>query len=101
MRWEGQNKAEKQGSTGHDFKICLLCDALNIAATEECVICGWRGKFDYDPELVSKALAELKEASSDRSDAFFSEDVNLEEYLEVRKPPVVRIAAWIHRVFGF
>lgn len=95
MRWERANWAEKPGFTENDFKVCELCGALNVASTSECVICGWHGRFDYDPESVKRAMADVREASS--REAFVSEDVTLDEYLSKAQRPN-RAVAWIRRL---
>jgi hypothetical protein len=100
MRWEKADKTEWPGFTEHDFKICELCGALNLAVTDECVVCSWHGRFGYDPDSVKKAMQELRQASRDLGDTFFSEDVSLEEYLRPARRPN-RLVTWVRRVLGF
>lgn len=39
-----------------DLKICELCGWLNLESNEECVICGWHGRFERDPHVVHAAV---------------------------------------------
>ena len=39
-----------------DLKICDLCGGLNLAANQECFICGWRGRFEVNPQIVRLAM---------------------------------------------
>lgn len=41
------------------FKVCPLCDGLNLRENHECYVCRWGGEFDYGPHLVSSRLEEL------------------------------------------
>lgn len=38
------------------FKVCPLCDGLNLKENEECYVCRWSGEFDHGPILVSSRL---------------------------------------------
>ncbi|MDO8587042.1 MAG: hypothetical protein Q7T82_08380 [Armatimonadota bacterium] len=97
MRWERTNRAERPGFTENDFKICEFCGALNVASSIECVICGWHGRFDYDPESVKRAMESLRTAIG--QETLVSDDINLEEYLvRARRPN--RALDWIKRVLG-
>ena len=55
-------EAKQQGS-GHagdfhenELKICDLCGWLNHTTNDECFVCGWRGRFERDPEVVRTAV---------------------------------------------
>ncbi len=49
----GQGRAISFRET--DLKICELCGWLNLEANEECFVCGWRGRFERDADLVRAA----------------------------------------------
>ncbi len=53
-------KQEGQGRTTlireSDLKICELCGWLNLDSNEECFVCGWRGRFERDREVVHAAV---------------------------------------------
>ena len=50
----GQGRADSFRET--DLKICELCGWLNLESNEECFVCGWRGRFERDSDLVRAAL---------------------------------------------
>lgn len=99
MSWEKPDRAERPGSTENDFKVCFFCGALNVAATKECVICGWHGRFDYSPGSVRKAMEELRLASENPGDYFFADEGDLAEYLGAAKPKSNRVIDWLRRLF--
>ena len=53
---QGQGRVAAFRAT--DLKICELCGWLNLASNEECFVCGWRGRFERDPDAIH-AAAEL------------------------------------------
>jgi hypothetical protein len=99
MARERANRAERPGSTGNDFKVCFFCGALNVVLTKECVICGWHGRFDFDPDSIRKAMQDLRMASENPGDYFASDETDLAEYLgaSVRRPN--RVIGWLRRFF--
>lgn len=43
------------------LKRCPLCGAVNSRSNEDCFLCGWEGRFDYDPASIQDGLNELVE----------------------------------------
>ena len=50
----GQGRAASFRET--DLKICELCGWLNLESNEECFVCGWRGRFERDADMIRAAL---------------------------------------------
>lgn len=46
----------RQRHAASAFKVCPLCDALNLRENDECYVCRWGGEFDQGPALVSSRL---------------------------------------------
>lgn len=41
------------------FKVCPLCETLNVKENEECFVCAWHGQFDGQPERVHDAVMDI------------------------------------------
>lgn len=41
------------------FKVCPLCEALNVKENTECFVCRWSGEFDTGPAYVGARLQEV------------------------------------------
>lgn len=39
-----------------ELKICDLCGGLNLESNEECFVCGWRGRFLRNSDMVRAAV---------------------------------------------
>jgi hypothetical protein len=100
MRRERPDRAERSWSTENDFKVCFFCGALNVASTKECVICGWHGRFDYGLGSVRKAMEELRVASESPGDNFYSDEIDLAEYLGASARRPNRVIEWLRRLFS-
>ncbi|MCC7102123.1 MAG: hypothetical protein IT206_03490 [Fimbriimonadaceae bacterium] len=41
------------------MKSCPLCHNLNLRASDECYVCGWRGTFEHDAETIRLGIEDL------------------------------------------
>ncbi|MDO8683041.1 MAG: hypothetical protein Q7N50_06135 [Armatimonadota bacterium] len=71
-----------------------------MASSRECVVCSWRGRFDFDPETIRKAMEELSSASANEAESYFSTNQALDEYLSPESHPPNRLVAWLRRKLG-
>jgi len=100
MRRQRMRRAERTGFAEHDFKVCELCGALNPAANHECVVCGWRGRFENEPAAVQRSIQDWRAQMAASNDPYWSEDADLAEYLGPDDRPANRLLVWLKRVFG-
>jgi hypothetical protein len=49
----------RQRHASSAFKVCPLCDALNLKENDECYVCRWWGDFDHGPALVASRLQDV------------------------------------------
>lgn len=40
----------------NEFKICPLCESVNVRQNSECFCCKWTGKFVEDPHVIETSL---------------------------------------------
>ncbi|MCO5296874.1 MAG: hypothetical protein M9921_08455 [Fimbriimonadaceae bacterium] len=59
--WIDRNGLQDHRLPTENLKCCPLCGVLNAVQNGECFVCGWRGQFDHDPELIEECLYELLE----------------------------------------
>ncbi|HRK20655.1 MAG TPA: hypothetical protein PLX06_02540 [Fimbriimonadaceae bacterium] len=52
-----------------DLKRCPLCGTINAADNGECVMCGWFGSFERDPESIEEGLYEMMVRCPDLAEA--------------------------------
>lgn len=52
-----------------DLKRCPLCGTINSADNGDCVMCGWHGSFERDPELIEEGLYEMMIRCPDLAEA--------------------------------
>ncbi len=50
------------------FKICPLCDSLNVKANDECYVCRWSGSFESDPERIELAIHALLQLDDEEAE---------------------------------
>ena len=43
------------------LKVCPVCDSLTRIEAENCGLCGWKGQFNTDTNLVKNSLTTLLE----------------------------------------
>ena len=41
------------------FKVCPLCESVNVADNDACFSCGWAGKFQTEPHRIESRLYDL------------------------------------------
>jgi hypothetical protein len=41
------------------LKLCPLCGTVSARRRTECVVCGWYGRFDHDPERISEGVRDI------------------------------------------
>ncbi len=41
------------------FKVCPLCETLNVRENEECFVCAWHGSFENQPDRVHDAVMDI------------------------------------------
>jgi hypothetical protein len=51
------------------FKVCPLCETLNVAENTECFVCRWQGRFVEEPETVNDRLGEFLAACPSLAEA--------------------------------
>lgn len=52
-----------------DLKRCPLCGTINSVDNRDCVMCGWHGSFERDPELIEEGLYEMMIRCPDLAEA--------------------------------
>ena len=77
-----------------DLKICDLCGALNLMQKRECLVCGWRGRFETRKEMVRTAIDLFRRQNGD-----LALD-QLTESLHARKEGRGGIGGWFRRQFA-
>jgi hypothetical protein len=50
------------------FKVCVLCGALNVRENDECFVCRWAGDFDTDPVMIRIKINEIVSECPDLTD---------------------------------
>lgn len=68
-----------------NLKCCPLCGVLNAVQNGECFVCGWRGQFDHDPELIEECLHELLDRCPELAAA-------------IAEPPILVPSPWWSKV---
>jgi hypothetical protein len=48
-----------------EFKVCPLCQALNVKENKACCTCGWKGKFSTESHTVQLRMWEMVNKSDE------------------------------------
>lgn len=74
-----------------ELKRCPLCRTINSADNGDCVMCGWHGAFERDPDLIEEGLYEMMVHCPDLAEALF----------EAPRPRTPRTGffGWLARLF--
>lgn len=81
-----------------ELKICELCGALNLAANPECFVCGWRGHFERETDVI-RAAVELAVRRYGRLELHHLTD--LRTYNPEPRGPLHRVARWLARAWNW
>jgi hypothetical protein len=101
MAKEARQQGSRRAGDFHenDLKICDLCGWLNLETNDECFVCGWRGHFERDPEVVHTAV-ELSVRRHGRLELQYLTDPRT--YHE--SPPLtlqIRFCLWLDRLWNW
>ncbi len=53
------------------YKICPLCDALNLKQNCTCYVCSWSGEFDHGQAMVNLRLQAVLESFPELSPVIY------------------------------
>ena len=73
MEWQ-EKGPDRLGYTERDFKVCILCDALNPVTNAECFVCGWNGTFHMDSETIKDGMRALERRYGGLDESLFIEE---------------------------
>jgi len=73
-----------------EFKVCPLCDTLNVKENSACCCCGWTGEFEHGSHAVQVKMWQMVKGS---------DELQILLLKELRQTPWHRFSSWLRRVF--